>query len=188
MPICFVATQPQGGCPERVVVSGPFFVVDPRTNRFYFDQNKKLVPDPTAASAFFQKWCAENNVPIAQCPYTPFFVADDPKAPKVVAIQFTPMAVQQHAPVNAVFNSPTGNGQVLTMPPEQVPQNQIRHDPTGFEMQDIDNSALPRNSDPVMGDMDPSGGTFTDYDPVTKQEVQRTTLRPYGPNPAQRQG
>ncbi len=183
MPICFVAIQPMGGCIERVVVSGPFFMMNPSTRQFLLDQNKKLIPDITTAWNWASQWAGQQQMPLAPGGYKPYFIADS-QQPVVVAVQTTVPAVQNNVQINAPFNSPVGNPGVMDELPVQRPREQCRPNADGcMDMDMISNAALPRNSDPLMGEIDGAGGTFTELNSNGVEET-RTGIRPFPPNPA----
>ncbi len=183
MPICFVAKQPTGGCIERLVVSGPFFATNPATRQLLLDRNGKMIPDIPGAWNWASAWAAQQQMPLAQGGYQPYFIADS-QNPVVVAVQTTIPAIQQNVQVNAPFNSPVGNPGVMDELPVQRPREQCRPNADGcMDMELISNAALPRNSDPMFGEIDGAGGTMTEINSNGVEET-RTGIRPFPPNPA----
>ena len=80
--------------------------------------------------------------------------------------------------VNAPYNMPVGTGHGLSMPPEQQPKGATRAVPSGMYEQ-LEDVALANTSDPLMGEMDGEGGTWTDFSPTDRTETRRQITAPY---------
>ena len=95
------------------------------------------------------------------------------RTPVVYCCQITAPAVAR-APVDAPTAQPVGNpGAAIGMPPLA---GQKRTQDAGI-MEPLSDVALPGNADPTLGTIDPEGGTFTDTDILTGQELPREYIR-----------
>lgn len=103
------------------------------------------------------------------------------REPVIYCIQKTEASIER-AQVNAPFSTPFGSSKVLTMPPQAAPEGSQRHQHGMYE--EIDGSGLVNNADPLMGEVDGHGGTFTDFSPTTRKEeirqmaIPQSELRP----------
>lgn len=176
------------GAVDCVVVRTPFWKTkaDPRSGQaMYHPQTRQPLMEPDAQKTW--QWLNTQGLPLSPgANYSGMALAptsDQKYQPQVICVQIIPPTVQQHAQLHAPFGSPVGNsGAPITQPPQADPNWRpgmpapYRQDP--FET--LDNSALPGGSDSMLGDVDPSGGTFTDID-TQGNEIQRVDRRQYNP-------
>ena len=193
MPMYTFECPPQqriAGCVEKIVVRTPYWrgkvhpngapVIDPRTNR--------QVPEPDSQQTW--AWISQQNLPLPPSAsfsgsiqtYTP----DTNLPAEVIAVQYTQPQVQGHAPIHAPYGQPVGNAGAYQPPPmvdsrfQNPAAKPYRQDP--FEP--LDGAALPGGTDSMMGDVDPSGGTFTDTD-SQGNEIRRQDIMPVAPRNGQ---
>lgn len=189
MPMYTFECPPQqriAGCVEKIVVRTPFLkgkfhpngapVIDPRTNR--------QVPEPDSQQTW--AWVAQQRLPLP--PSANFsgsiqsYTADANLPPEVIATQYTQQQVQAHAQIHAPYGQPVGNAGAYQPPPMVDPRYQnpaakiYRQD----QWEPLDGAALPGGTDPMLGDVDPAGGTFTDIDSAGN-EIQRQDIMPVAP-------
>lgn len=144
-------------------------------------------PDSTMAWNWLIGNLDKFNPPLPFPPNTPFTPAlEDPQyvpqidvTPRVVGVHLTPVPTVQRTVIDAPTMQPTGNPGAS--PPGGGMENWLPNQrmDTGYEI--ISDQALPRSADPMLGEIDPEGGTFTDIS-STGVEIKRELRRPYGPN------
>ncbi len=100
-------------------------------------------------------------------------ITDSGDKPNVYCVQ-TALPQVTRAQHNAPFSTPVGNGQMLTMPPEA---QRGRTAPVG-SLEEIHDCALTNSADALFGESDGLGGTFSDIDRQTGQEVLRQATAP----------
>ena len=166
--------QRVAGCVERLCCYTPFIkpgqMMHPQTRQMV----QVAVPDEVATWTWINQSSGQRLSPGAdyQC------VVTNPARgkggqPSVYCVQTTEPSVVREQ-VNAPTMQPVGNAG-SPVGPAPLP-GQPRTVPFGaFEQ--LPDPALPGYSDPVMGDIDAAGGTYTDIDASTGQEVRREMYR-----------
>ena len=170
------------GCVERICCYSPF--IAPRRH----PNGQPLVDQRTgqpAAGPDAQKtwnWLIQQGYPFPQgIPFECIITNPAQKAeraPYIYCVQYTlPSATR--APIQAPYADPVGNRGSAPPPmagPAPAP-GERRYNPGTYEA--LPDVALASNSDPMIGEIDGAGGTFTDID-GQGNEVQRQMVQPAG--------
>jgi hypothetical protein len=178
------------GCVEKIVVRTPFWKakIDPTGQQVFHPVTRKPTMEPDYAQTWVWLSQAAAQYGVTLPPSANFagsILAPTPDIntpPSILCVQTTPASIQQHAPVHAPYGQPVGNPGQFAPPPMVDPNWKpgmpapYRQDP--FEA--LDASALPSTADSMLGEVDPSGGTFSDVD-VNGNEMRRDERRPYMP-------
>lgn len=181
----FTLGPPTAGCLASVVVQTPWAAEkNYEQPSQQFPQGRWLTP-PEAAYAFLCNYANQrdgNGTCFMYFPPEPRqiqcqAVSAHNGGPGIAEPTVYPATVDRQQ-VNAPYNMPIGNGRGLTLPPEQTPKNAPRGVPCGMYEQ-LEDVALANTSDPLMGEMDAEGGTWTDFSPTDRTETKREIAMPY---------
>ncbi len=168
---CF--TCPEGrevaGCVERICCYSPFLRprLHPQTRQPLADQQGRPLVEPDAGRTW--QWLMQLNYAFPQgvqflCTVTNPMTDQSQRSPNVYCIQTTaPQA--SRAQVDAPYAQPVGNRGVQSAPVMASPQGAAPRHPSQAGMYDtLPDAALAGNSDPMLGEIDAAGGTYTDID------------------------
>lgn len=185
----FLFMCPQGketpGCIERFMVYVPWNKPAPAMNGHGQPLSNPQTGQPVMMTPAQMAWQwgyeqLKNSYPFPPgVPYNCQQLTNGAPEPSAYCVQTTPPA-ESRVPVNAPWGTPVASHQNLTMPPSATPQGGPRGAPQGM-YEEIHDCGLVTNADPMMGEIDGAGGTFTDIDRLTGQEVVRQTYMPASP-------
>lgn len=163
----FTFTPSVAGCVERVCLFTPWVQNGPALAWQWLQQFART-PDPSGRPVLmFAQNC---NV---GCTCTNPGGAGT--APNVYCVQKAEPLIDRQQ-INAPYGSPIGNGHALTMPPLPT-KGRDASSPQGM-YENMPDCALANNADPMFGDSDGAGGTFSDLD-STGHEVIRQMTSPF---------
>ncbi len=185
MPIfSFQFNPPSAGCVEKVVMSTPWN--QPQRH----PQTGQAMQPTDAAWVWLQGYANQrdaNGNPVLFFPpgcsvgCQQIGTGGEGQQPNVISVQTT-VASADRQQINAPYGQPVGNGRQLTMPPIASKERLV---PQGL-YEPLSDVALASNADPLMGEMDGEGGTFTDFSPITGVETVREYAMPPSPKVAGR--
>lgn len=173
----FMTDQQVAGCVERILVASPF--LKPAVVNTPQGQRQMNVPDPKAT----WNWVSQQQLPFPPGANFKTYIISasymkDITSPQVLMVQTAPPVLSESG-VNSgsPYGPPVGNRGAPIGPPPIAGQPG-----GGGHYEDLPDAALPGNADPMVGDTDPAGGTFTDID-LQGNETRRDMMRPISPPP-----
>lgn len=180
----FTFEPPTAGCVASVLVQTPWAAAQNQEPPSQAYPQGRVLSPPEAAFSFLCNYANQRDANGTCLMYFPQnaeikcqAVNQSHGGPGVGDVTVYP-ATADRQQINAPYNMPIGNGRVLTLPPEQAPKNAQRAVPCGMYEQ-LEDCAVGNTSDPLMGEMDAEGGTWTDFSPTDRTEVKREVAMPY---------
>lgn len=173
---------PTAGCVAKVVVKTPWNRPVKEQPSQVYPQGRVLQP-VEAAYAWLAAFGAQRDgygnprllfPPQAQCQAQPLG-PDDGEA-TILAVEPYPATVDRQ-PVTAPYGMPVGNGHSMAPPPQLPPPNAQRVVPQGM-YEELGDCALANTTDPLMGEMDGLGGTYTDVDSMGREVIRQIAMPP----------
>lgn len=188
--LCWMCPDEQrvAGCIERLVQYSPFIapavnpnngqpLINPKTNR------QMYMADVRAAwNWLVTSWLPQSGYQFPpnvafNCTITNPARGED-RAPSVYCVQETKPVVTREQ-ISAPYAQPVGNRGQSAVPLPMPNQPRTLMNPAG-SLEPLPDPALPSNQDPLMGEIDGSGGTYMDID-GNGNEVVRQNLVPQPP-------
>ncbi len=170
------------GCVERLCCYSPFIAPrrHPNGQPMVDQRSGQPIIGPDAQKTW--NWLVQQGYPLPQgvsfeCIITnPAQKAE--RSPYIYCVQYT-IAQATRAPIQAPYADPVGNRGNAPPPmagPAPIPGVRT---PNSGTYETLPDGALPSNSDPMLGEIDGAGGTFTDID-AQGNEIPRQMVQAAG--------